>query len=256
MSNLFGSEGWEEARATVTSLGGLIALVFAARTYVLNSRSKREEHPRLVYSRCSSISTLAPGEQYRFPDVDPFYAVVSANFRLANACVNEPAVNVVVEVFNRSDQVIGPAWVRLCYSETDWPASPGMTIPVLAPGSSVIVHLLGQNEAPIGNYVLVPGVTFRDSAGHWWERKGTNPIRLLRVAPRLAAIHENQFSSPGFRSIELGNGLAEDFLPAWKRWLFDACLSKVPGIGPQLCNGKWRNHAEKQARARLERKYR
>jgi len=35
----FGSGEWVEWRATVTTLGGLIALVVASRTYALNSRN-------------------------------------------------------------------------------------------------------------------------------------------------------------------------------------------------------------------------
>lgn len=245
------SEIWASWRANVTALGGLAALGVAARTYSLNSRSKREEHPRLVFSRLSSVVTLFEGQKHIFPDVDPFYAGLTGGLNPSTGYATEPALACVVDVFNQSKEVVGPVWVRLAYSQTEWEDSPGIVFPALAPDASVQAHLVGRNEVHHGRHVLRPIVSFRDSAGLWWERIGTEPIHQLRVAPRLASPTEDPNVSSNFRAISLGNGCAFSAFPAWKTWLFDTCISRLPVIGPPLCNGKWRGWLEERAMRRL-----
>lgn len=243
---------WEEARATGTALVALVALGFAGRTYALNSRGKREEQARLVYSQTLSLQSLPPGSDVELPEDDDAHLAVHRVAWRFGSPLEEDAVLAAVEIHNRSKEVIGPINVRLAHSDQDWTDSPGFTLQALSPDSSARVFLLGKNELPFGTPVLFPIVLFRDSAGKWWRRKGTNPIQRVEQEPRLA-VTSGSFSTAGFNAVALGTGFKATHIssrPA--RWFFGAA-EWLPGLRWVVRRGRLREGAERHALKRDQR---
>lgn len=253
MFEFLGTEEWSGGVQAITAVGGLVALGVAARTYTLNSRSKREAQPRLVYCRLKSTTELSEGDELDFPETEPFYAATTVSWDRSDSTMLENCVLTTVEVSNLSEEIVGPLWVRLAYTAEEWKRAPGISLAVLPPKTTVEVHLLGANEAPIGRYTMVPVLTFRDSVGRWWERRSYLPIRQLRIGPRLTD-KSDAHSEPGLIRIRLGNGLAHSFLSRRARWFVEGILPRLPGIGPALSN-RVREHWEQRVEDRLMKEY-
>lgn len=251
---------WPEMRATITAVGGLAALAVATGTYTLNSRSKREEQPRLVYSKLVSVDRVPKGSEPEFPEGDD---VLVATYRAGwstSAPLSEHAVLAVVEVRNNSKEVLGPMHVRVEYSDQVWSDSPGAVLAALNPESSARVALLGRNESGAGTPleglltpVLIPSIMFRDSAGRWWKRRGTDRIRLLKTVPRLDHGAAQALNTSSVRTIRLGDGFAPSYITSKPvRWWFEAA-ARVPGVRRVVDASGMRERAEDRALEKLKR---
>ncbi|MDA4891863.1 hypothetical protein PFZ55_33765 [Streptomyces sp. MS2A] len=256
MFEWFGSDLWEEWRATLTAAGTLIALGIAGRTYMLNSRQKREEQARLVYSQGAAISTVPAGSTPEFPDEPDALIATEGTGWGPGRPVKQKAIMVVVEVHNRSKEVIGPLHITVDYTSQPWPEAPGISLQALPPESSVRVCLLGRNEAPVGNFLLEPSILFRDSAGHWWKRRGTEPIHLVRNDPRLASAVDHARPAPdGLRAVSLGTGFRGTYLSSGLLLRFFEISPRIPVLRTMLRKLNIREKAEERALRRLSRAF-
>jgi len=164
--------------------------------------------------------------------------------------VDEPAVLAVIDVHNGSKEVIGPIHARLVYEDKSWPESPGLALQAVHPETSVRIHLMGRNELPLGVPILSPSITFRDSTGRWWERKGTEPIRAAGAKPRLDVLHRSAMPD-GFAAIALGTGYRQTHISSTTvlRW-FDLA-ARVPLLQHIVDRFELREKAEQRARKKF-----
>lgn len=246
MFEWFGGAAWQEWRATLTSIGALVALVVAGRTYALNSREKREKQARLIYSQLLSLRPLPEGSESIFPNEGGLFAAINQVGWRSGGPLESDAILAIVDVHNRSDEVVGPLSVRLSFAGQEWPDSPGLTVDTLHPESSVRVHLLGRNAVGVGTPVLLPSIAFRDSAGKWWKRKGTSPIQLLKQEPRLAGVARQNISED-FNIISLGNGIRSSHISSKLLLRFFYIAAHVPGLGSLVRKLDLREKAEARA---------
>lgn len=208
---------WDAWRNWIVAGGGLIALVIAARTYAQNSRHRREEQARLVYSSVVSLTSIGAGQSFEvIPEASSgggFHASAKLlsdgdGYKTNEAIAKGPVVQVVLSIENCSKEVIGPIRVRLVPLDGSWADSPGYVIAVMAPNSSKTVSLVGNNELPWGTPILRGSIVFRDSSGQWWHRAGSDPIERVHDDPKNPQAVTGVFEER--RTITLGNGYAFD----------------------------------------------
>jgi hypothetical protein len=193
---ILSAEQWETTRNWLGTAGGLIALLFAARTYVRDVKNKREEQARLVYSSLNRTFTYAPDEVYsqrtngaqandnssgihefdHWDPEDPKHAYVRAT---------QPLLEFVTVIHNKSEELIGPVRIQII-SRLDSHPLPGFSasIDVIEPDTDFVIGLTrGTESADVLPVCVGTMIDFRDGSGQWWHRRLGDPIAPLRSDP-------------------------------------------------------------------------
>jgi hypothetical protein len=176
---------WDAWRNWLATAGGLIALIVATRTYSLNSRTKREEQPRMVYSAVREIATFGKTETFRLLGLSAKHGVVVSGAVAVKGSARDlfataPALRVTVGVINKSKEVIGPIQVDLYARESG--SLIGRSDPILAldPESEKHFSFVYEDPEPSGLMAVGTSLTFRDSAGQTWRRRSSDPIERVK----------------------------------------------------------------------------
>lgn len=173
----------EAVRGWVVAIGGLLALTFAARTYAMNSREKRESQARLVYVSFSSRWVPAGSQEgWAKRDAD-WWSDRSMSEDLLPPVEgrDKGAWSYTFEVVNGSDELIWPVLLRVREARP-----PGATGPTLF--TTELLHPIepkGRTEKSLptrNHWAIEPYITFCDSSGRWWSRRGAYPVRRRLVA--------------------------------------------------------------------------
>lgn len=211
---------WETWRNWVTTIGGLVALTIAANTYRRNGNLKREEQARLVYTELTSV--IEHWEGGTFPIMHDEAVVASFNGAMqfvrdsngettGEGLAEERLIQATIRIHNNSKEMIGPIRVQLTYIRNEWAGTPGLNLGTVAPETNLEVVLIGNNEAPIGQFTMRPRLLFRDASGVWWNRDGTEPIKRVHNDPENPVASDiMNIRSGNERLIHLGNGRRSD----------------------------------------------
>ena len=128
MSGLLTPDQWDALRNWVGTVGGVVALTIAARTYRRNVRTRREEQARLVYSRITHQVHHLPGAML---DMLPNGARIGGRGGgttiVLATCQDEkarelalvPVIQVTARIHNGSKELIGPAKIQMVNSGLD-----------------------------------------------------------------------------------------------------------------------------------------
>lgn len=177
----------ELIRNWIATVVALAALLVATRTFFLNTKVKRELQPRLVYAVMSRVEHLPAGESIAaFAEDHKHNAINRIEFDDSQYLI-KPAIRSVIKINNQGSEVIGPVHVIQEFSRDEaWPDSPGLAVSAVPPKSAVEVQLFGPTLPGIpATPTLTPVITFRDSGGNWWKRKGSAPIKRIRRDKRI-----------------------------------------------------------------------
>lgn len=178
----------------VGALGTSAAFLVAAFAYAGDVRRRRWAQARLVYVRLeyltshetsATVPILDRGVRPRGTDVEGVELPTRGG---RGKLIVDAAAAVTAAIHNGSDELIGPAIVRavgrtLPGVPWDFEVSAGS----VDPHSEVLADLLCSNpHHPGAPPNLELEVTFRDSAGRWWRRRGTEPVERARDRERAA----------------------------------------------------------------------
>jgi hypothetical protein len=175
---------WEAWRNWLSTIGGLVALCIALITYRRNVKTKNEEQPRKVYSELVQVKdgivggliTHTPG-LILHPDVAVWG---QGNIGSNRALPENPWRTYSFRVTNGSDEIIDPVHFVAQYNYTDKTTRYSKRVyGVLKPGEAESVQIAvpgSSSDKPRLCYM----VTFRDSGGRWWRRKGTQAIEKAK----------------------------------------------------------------------------
>lgn len=221
MHDFLTSHDWNGVRDWLATIGGLIALFIATNTYRNNVRNKREKQARLVYTRLKSVQKIDPDDVFTLRPPDVAAAAMNAKAKFVRddtdgfanlAHAEGPVLKVTIVIYNGSKEVIGPLRIRLIYTDTNWPESPGVTVDTVAPESTSTVVLIGNNDLYPFTPVLIPNLLFRDSAGSWWTRGGTNPVEWAHDDPE----NPSPGSTMHSMGVALGTGYGSHDPKKWR----------------------------------------
>jgi hypothetical protein len=182
---------WDAWRNWLATIGGIIALLVAIRTYRRNVQLKNEEQARKVYAEVQAVANREPGTVVQgdtsiqlHHEVGTWEKVTEEAWRFTTT---KPWRSYRYEVTNGSDEIIGPLTFMEQHAYQDGQHRGfSKREMVLKPGASIQIQSIfpGSNEdLPASLFII----TFRDSAGRWWSREGTEPVRAVREpgAPRI-----------------------------------------------------------------------
>ncbi|MGV1034585.1 MAG: hypothetical protein ACOYBP_05110 [Microbacteriaceae bacterium] len=186
---------WEAWRNSLATLGGLIALVIATRTYRRSVKIKREEQARLVYSKVTHITHHDIGEPFDLlangsrtgNAISGFTVIPNPDSNSPHKVLGlpyEPLVQATVVVRNGSKELIGPARVQMVNggTGTTWDEF-SISVAAIDPESDYVVNFTWPNEVHPGQYSLSTTVIFRDASGQWWRRHRAEPIEQVHSDP-------------------------------------------------------------------------
>jgi len=186
---------WEAWRNWLATIGGLVALAIALRTYLANARARRFEQPRLVYAKVKRVQTLDPldkfqvslrGDDLLFADGDDANVVYHETPDKAleiQALV--PMLRVSMVLHNGSRERLGPAYVIPWSRSAEGPLGTAPPIEDVDPDSDVVIEFIKRLPS-LGEPTVGVAVTFRDASGKWWTRRlggAVAPTRPIRDRP-------------------------------------------------------------------------
>ena len=186
-----GMGSWPEWLAAV---GTTAAFLVAAVAYARDVKARRWAQARLVHVEVRDVRFYAPGEtapllaygaQVGYGDV-PWLPVAREEPPVTHQVLLGAGALVTAVVHNGSDEIFGPALVR-AYGRTGLDTPWGFDVPggPVGPRSETVLELLCSNpHYPRGEPGIYLEVTFRDSAGRWWRRRGYEPVLRARDKER------------------------------------------------------------------------
>lgn len=177
----------------LAAIGTTAAFAVAAIAYARDVRDRRWAQARLVYTRLASMSLHAAGDVMPMPGADVVSGTGNADWvpvddeiRGRGLLVVDPTLYLIVAVHNGSAELLTLLWVEAIdndHGNQPWPIPVGTSM--AAPGKDTLVALYLKSP---GAPRLVPSftlrVTFRDAAGRWWQRTGSEPIQRVRKKSR------------------------------------------------------------------------
>jgi hypothetical protein len=176
------SRDWAETRNWGVAIGGLIALGFAAATYVLNSQAKRTEQASRVYALMASEHMATKGDTVPGSSAVN-QAVLDVKYEQGHLTYTAKSdhIRYTYTIVNGSDQIIGPVTLSCEFRKTDdTPVKMAGYKRIVAPESTVTLEFLVE-DADFWRYDYPQSVLrFRDSSGRWWLRAEGSPIRRTR----------------------------------------------------------------------------
>lgn len=173
------------------AVGTTAAFVIAAVAFLRDVRMRQFAQARLVHVEVRSTATHIRGTVpvWGDPSVDVVGDVdwtgQHTRGRLTHRLLGGPAVVVVAEIHNGSDELLGRSLVR-AYGRTG-PGDPWsfeVKGGAVGPSSKVVLDLLCKPFLLNMKPDVELEVTFRDSAGRWWRRRGVEPVRRARDKER------------------------------------------------------------------------
>lgn len=180
------ADQWDAWRNSLATIGGLIALFIAIRTYKHNVQLKSEEQARKVYAELLEVGDGKKGAYVWQPDrsitVHPEVGVwEQAEPKKWSFTAAIPWRHYKYAVTNGSDEIIGP----LTFLEQHRYKNGGhlvvpKTLMFLKPGARAEFESIipgSPTNMPASLFII----TFRDSGGRWWSRRGTDGIRPTRT---------------------------------------------------------------------------
>lgn len=180
----------------LAAIGTSAAFIVAAIAYGRDVRARRWAQARLVYVRMKDLSWHGPGATVPLlahgagsgrGDV-PWVPVRTNQPPTTHQILLGPGGVVTAAVHNGSDELIGPAFVRaIGRTGLDVPWDFEAIAGPVDPHSDGVVELVCSNpHFPGGEPNVQLEVTFRDSAGRWWRRRGHEPVERARDRERQA----------------------------------------------------------------------
>ncbi|WP_139107645.1 hypothetical protein [Oerskovia enterophila] len=176
----------------LAAIGTTLAFGVAAVAYSRDVRTRRWAQARLVHIEVTSSNTTFLGRDapvYGDPNAATVGDVVWIGKRSVGRLMARlpiaPAAVVVAKIYNGSDELLGLTLVR-AYGRNgpgdpwDFEVKGG---PV-GPRSEVVIDLLCSLTLSNPKPDVELEVTFRDSAGRWWRRRGVEPVRRAKDKER------------------------------------------------------------------------
>lgn len=215
----------------IAAAGTSLAFVVAAFAYRRDVKVRRQSQARLVYSKLvdyetfhvgTIIPTLPDGAVQGCNAAGTVELVFSDNpDGTAVLRTTAPAIRVVIDVHNLSDELIGPAKIQVVDAGrnailNDFCCLTG----VIEPHSTYRCDFVFQNDRyPAGEPSLGTTVIFRDATGGWWRRHLSDLIEAVHDDP------ENGAFTPAQREQWAANARAfgstptpEPFISRRVRW--------------------------------------
>jgi len=182
---------WDAWRNTLATVGGLVALFIAIRTYRHNVQLKSEEQARKVYAELLEVGDGKVGAYISQPDtliqvhpeVGKWEHTGAKEWSFTAAA---PWRHYKYAVTNGSDEIIGSVRFMEQHRYKDGShVVVSKTLMFLKPGARAEFESIvpgSPSNMPSSLFIL----TFRDSGGRWWSREGIQAIRPTRepTSPR------------------------------------------------------------------------
>jgi hypothetical protein len=234
-------EQWDALRNWIATVGGLIAIFFAANTYRQSAKVKREEQARLTYSRIEATRWHNPG--------DNFSGLGAANRAIVEGSATwgggRPTdrmtaighvAQVLVVVHNGSRELIGPVRVELVDQGQDrFLTMPHVKVREakkmlsfdfadMEPDTEAAVEFVVSNPAYPSLFNFAPTILFRDASGRWWRRFRSEAIERVHDDP------ENNGTANVQRSLVRTGVVRRATIPMRIRWqrFWRAVRGKTP----------------------------
>jgi hypothetical protein len=181
-----GAGSWPE---WVAAIGTSVALLVAALTYASDARARRQAQARLVYAKVASSESVPADRAFKdLSRATITHGDVSMDAyadRYGNTVLKAtaPFVLVVVEVHNRSQELIGPTTIRARDLRSGKPWGFQLPIGYVEPGAVEVAELYCSNPLSPASPSMGVDVRFRDASGRWWKRVGHDPIEEIHDDP-------------------------------------------------------------------------
>ncbi len=183
-------EQWEMWRNWLATLGGLIALAIALRTYWRNVRLKREEQARLVYAKVVHVIQYDKGDEIHFNAHGSTSGIAAAKYDVVLGAGGKPTfvakesiIQPVLAVHNGSKELIGPLKIELVNRGKSTVYQNSALMALADPEVDTLVELTLTNDVAPGFPPLGARVIFRDASGSWWRRHLAEPIEPVHDDP-------------------------------------------------------------------------
>lgn len=154
----------------------------AQSVYADDVRARNEAQARLVYAVVHGASVYFKGQTIAAPEVDHSLTQVGGNVlgikedEARSTYALDDLTIVDLEIRNDSNEIIGAFQAQL-FDPTTQELLPGSSgADFVRPGqSSSLIRI----AVPGKRAILTPEISFRDSAGLYWSRRGFEPIQSL-----------------------------------------------------------------------------
>ncbi len=185
--NSIGLGTWPDWLAAV---GTSLAFLVAGLAYARDVRTRREAQARLVYCKITRVMSCGAGLQLpllmddaRMGFGDARTRMVQDDFGDAIEELLEPAVRLIVEIHNGSDELLPAAYVQPVdpSGHRRWEFRVGSG-PV-DPRSVAVVQLTCTNPAHPDQPSFAPRLAFLDAGGRWWLRQAAEPPSRVHPDP-------------------------------------------------------------------------
>lgn len=183
----------------VAAVGTSLAFIVAAFAYRRDVKVRRESQARLVYSKMvdyetfhvgAMFSTLAEGavQGCNAPGTVEFVFSEDPDVKAVLRTI-VPAIRVVIDVHNLSDELIGPAKIQVVDTGREAILNDFCCLTgAIEPHSTYRCDFVFQNDRyPVGEPSLGTTVIFRDATGGWWRRHLSNLIEAVHDDPENGA---------------------------------------------------------------------
>jgi len=193
MIDSFTVDHLDALRNWVGTIGGVVALTIAARTYRRNVRVRSEEQARLVYSGLTHAVHHGVGAMLEMLPNDARVGGRGGGTTIVTPTSPDekayelalvPVIQVTAVIHNRSKELIGPAKIQLVNSGLDRIYDTfSVNLNAVEPETDYIVDFVFPNDVHPGSPSLATTLLFRDASGQWWRRHRADPIERVHDDP-------------------------------------------------------------------------